>query len=287
MTREVIARRRGAAHHPRMNRLPSFSDVLRETRQARRLSQHELSRVTGVSQRHLSYLECGRARPSRPMVLALARSLGLRLREQNRWLTAAGFAPRFAERSLEDADMRPVHEALARLLEHAEPFPALVVDRAWNLVRANQGALRLFTALLGDVTTLWRRIGGEAPMNLLQLSFHPDGLQRHIVNRAEVTAWVLARTRREAEEHPEVRPVLDTVLGYPQVSEFLGALDPEHLPPPVLVEHYRFQGEDYRLFSVLSSFGTPLDVTADALRVEHFFPADAATRDHLLRLAGA
>ena len=170
----------------------AFGRVLRETRGARKLSQLDLARAAEISQRHLSFLESGRARPSRAMVLQLAESLDLPLRSRNRMLVAAGFAPVFPQRSLDSPDMAPVRQALERMLQHHEPFPALVMDRAWNILMANRAMERLF-AMLGDPAALWRRVCGEGPRIMYKLTFHPEGLRPLISNMDEVGPALLAR----------------------------------------------------------------------------------------------
>jgi transcriptional regulator with XRE-family HTH domain len=196
--------------------VPSFGQLLRSTRGARRLSQLQLAVEADVSQRHLSFLESGRALPSREMVLQLARALDLPLRERNRLLVSAGFAGLYPTRRLEAGDMQPVRAALELLLAHHEPYPAIVVDRAWNLFMANAAVPKVFGAM-GDLDQMFRRVCGERPPNVLEILFHPDGVQPYIRNFAEVAVPLLVRTAREALEHPHVQSVLDRVLDYPTV----------------------------------------------------------------------
>jgi len=264
---------------------PSFGVALRDCRRARKLSQLDLAVDAEVSQRHLSFLESGRAQPSREMVLQLAQTLDLPLRECNRLLQAAGFVGVYAQRALAAADMQPVREALELMLKHHEPFPAVVVDRAWNQFMANDALLRMFSAL-GDPDTVWRRVCGDGPRNVLKLTLHPEGLQPYIRNLAEIAPLMLARIAREALEHPAVQEVLDEVLRYPGIPSRWRSVDLHAQLPPVMPTEILIGGITLKLFTTLTTFGTPQDVTTDELRVEHFFPADAAT-DALLRQLAA
>jgi transcriptional regulator with XRE-family HTH domain len=266
--------------------VPSFGQLLRSTRGARRLSQLQLAVEADVSQRHLSFLESGRALPSREMVLQLARALDLPLRERNRLLVSAGFAGIYPTRRLEAGDMQPVRAALELLLAHHEPYPAIVVDRAWNLFMANAAVPKVFGAM-GDLDQMFRRVCGERPPNVLEILFHPDGVQPYIRNFAEVAVPLLVRTAREALEHPHVQSVLDRVLAYPTVPARWRSLDLSRSANPLPVLATEFSVGDHRLelFSMITTFGTPLDVTTDELRVEAFFPADAASEALLRALA--
>jgi len=263
----------------------SFGEVLRDTRGARKLSQLDLAVEAGISQRHLSFLESGRARPSRGMVLQLAESLDLPLRNRNRLLVAAGFAPLFPQRALDSEAMTPVREALQRLLTHHEPYPALVMDRGWNLLMTNR-ALERLTALQGDPAALWQRTCGDGPRNMLKLTFHPRGLRPLITNMAEVGSHLLSRARLEALEEPAVAQLLDEILAYPDTPARWKVAEPASYTPPVLATQMRLGEVRLNLFTMLSTFGTPQDLTTDSLRVEHLFPADAESEALLKRLAG-
>lgn len=264
--------------------LPPFGAVLRDNRRARRLSQLDLALQADVSQRHLSFLESGRAQPSRDMVLQLAGTLDLPLRERNRLLHAAGYAGVYAQRPLEAPDMLPVMQALQTLLHHHEPFPAVVVDRAWNVLQMNRVAPKLF-GLLGLDDAMWQRVCGDGPRNLLKLTLHPDGVRPYLANLADVVVPLLARTAREALEHPGVADVLDEVLRYPGLPRSWRQLDLRSAQLPVLPAVFRAGGMELRLLSMLTTFGTPQDVTTDELRVESFFPADAESEALLRHIA--
>lgn len=267
--------------------LPPFGHLLRDCRRAKKLSQLDLAVDAEVSQRHLSFLESGRAQPSREMVLQLARALDLPLRERNRLLTSAGFAGIYPQRKLEAADMQPVRSALELLLRHHEPYPAIVVDRAWNLFMQNAVIPKLF-GVLGDLDAVWRRVCGDGPRNIFKLMFHPEGLQPYIANLPEIAGPMLARTAREGLEHPAVAELLDEVLRYPGIPARWRSIDLHASQPlPVLPTELRLGGVSLRLFSMLTTFGTPQDVTTDELRVESFFPADAQSEQILRMLAAA
>ena len=264
-----------------------FGPALRRWRNERRLSQLELALSAGVSQRHVSFVESGRSRPSRDMVLQLAEAMDLPLRQRNQLLVTAGFAPTYAQRDLGDPDMAAVNQALDLILTHHEPNPALVLDRTWNMLRSNDAMTRML-ALLGDPDDLWRRVCGEGPRNLLKLTFHPDGARPFIRNWEEVANLLLWRSRREADAtaNAELHAVVDEILAYDGIPNDWRALDhPDGLPPPILPLEYGIGDARLSLFSMLSSFGTPLDVTAEEVRVETFFPADESSHQLLQGLA--
>lgn len=261
-----------------------FGPLLREVRTARRYSQLALAEHAEVSQRHLSFLESGRAQPSREMVLQLAQALELPLREQNRLLLAAGFAGVYPQRPLAAADMQPVREALQHLLNHHAPYPAVVVDRAWNVVMANAVMARIIS-LVADPATLWARCCPDGVPNLLKLTFHPEGLRPYVENFEELGPFLLAHTAREALEHPQVNPVLETVLRYPGIPPRWRSIEIPQQPLPVIPARFRIGAQRLSLFTMLCTFGTPRDITADELRVELSFPADAESEALLRGLA--
>jgi hypothetical protein len=231
-----------------------------------------------VSTRHLSFLESGRSQASREMVLVLGNALELSLRERNLLLTAAGFASVYRETSLDAGPMEHVRRALDRMLAQQEPYPALVLDRLWNATRMNQGCARLFARLLGGRTPPPDVLG-----NLAHALFHPEGLREAIVDWPDVAAWTAARLHREAAADPtpgpgSIRALRDTVLAYPGVPQGLQAPRLDTTPPIALPVHVRApDGAEARLFTMLTTLGTPLDVTAEELRVELYFPLDDAS----------
>lgn len=251
-------------------------ELLREWRQRRRRSQLELATEAEVSARHLSFVETGRSRPSRELVLHLAEHLDVPLRERNTLLLAAGFAPVYRERSLDDAEMDPVRDALDRVLAGHEPYPAVIVDRRWDLVTANGAALQLFTA--GVAPHLL-----EQPINAYRLGLHPEGLAPRVRNMGEYSHHLLSRLQREVvlSGDPGLADLLAEVRGYPDLTHPSTVdVDPARmlfLP----MELTTADGVDLSFFSTVATFGTALDVTVAELSIEAFYPADDRTRSHL------
>jgi len=261
-----------------------FATLLRERRRGQGFSQMTLAADAGLSQRHLSFLESNKARPSRAMVLQLAEALAMPLRERNRWLIAAGFAPLFAERPLHSPDMAPVKQALDLLLKQQEPYPAVVVDAGWNVLQANDATHRLLS-VFGDEAALWQRVCGTAAPNIMKLTFHPEGLRPFIQNMDELGPGLLARAIREARESEAAAEVLETVLSYPGIPARWRLAELWTPLAPVLPTRIGLGEVSLSFITMLCSFGTPLDLTADNLRVECLFPADALTETFLRRTA--
>ena len=248
--------------------------ALRQLRQQRRISQLELSMRVGVSQRHLSCIETGRARPSREMLHALLDALDAPLAERNDTLLAAGYAPAYTRRTLADAELAPVRNALTHLLAAHDPAPALVMDDAWNLLQANRG----LQALMGLLGVPPQALAGG--LNFLRALLVPGGLAGALVDPLPVCAEVWQRAQREAVHSPALRAICDELR--PQLPRRLLAPAPERATSPLLETALRtVDGAVLRFFSVFTTFGAPLDVTVASLRVEHFFPADEATRVHM------
>jgi transcriptional regulator with XRE-family HTH domain len=261
----------------------AVGDLLREWRQRRHLSQLDLACDAEVSTRHLSFIETGRAAPSREMVLKLAERLEVPLRARNTLLTAAGYAPVFAERPLGDPALAAARHAVDRLLTAHDPYPAIAIDRHWTLIANNRAAARLMTGV--DPALL------QPQANVLRLSLHPGGLATRIANLAEWRTHLLARLRRQIDVSAD--PVLAELLrelamypppdgtawNTPTVSHDYGSvLVPLQLRTPDGLLSF---------FSTTTIFGTPVDITLSEIALESFFPADAATGDLLRRTAGA
>ena len=259
----------------------TFGDELRGWRDRRRRSQLDLATEAGVSQRHLSFLETGRSKPSREMVLHLAGVLEVPLREQNTLLTAAGFAPQYAERGLDDPDLDQVRHVLEVLLEAHDPFPAYVVDRTWNLVLANDAAVG-FVSMLVDPSVM-AELGG----NVLRVSLHPEGLRSVVVNWDASAAAIVQRLTREVADRPgdeDLAQLLDEVTAYPGVDaiEALPSLPSgEDLLIPL---HIRTDDLDLRFFTTIATIGAPFDITLEELRLETLLPADRPTEETLREL---
>jgi transcriptional regulator with XRE-family HTH domain len=250
-----------------------FPDLLKAWRRKRRLSQLDLALSSGVSQRHVSFLESGRASPSRGMILRLSETLEVPLRERNDWLTAAGFAPLFKARPLDDPQMSQVMAAVRMMLANHEPFPAVAVDRAWT-IRLSNGPFQNLIAMLGE--NVWSRIGGPH-QNLMRLFFHPGGIRPLVTNWAEIAPLLWHRAEREAEAlgGQDMKAIL-AELG-PHLDAAVLRVAPGAPLVPVLPLKIDLDGVKVSLFTVISTFGTAQDVTTDELRIESLFPADEAT----------
>ncbi len=248
--------------------LTPFGAQLREWRQRRRLSQLDLAGDADVSTRHLSFVETGRAMPSREMVLRLADRLEVPLRERNRLLTAAGFAPMYAERSLDDPALTAAREAVELVLKGHEPYPALAVDRHWSLVSYNRAVL----PLLADVAPALIL----PPINVLRLSLHPQGLAPRIINLAQWRAHLLARVRQQVlvSADPVLAALADELRAYPAPPDASHEVVEASVVVPLLL---RTPAGTLSFISTTTVFGTPVDVTLSELALETFFPADAAT----------
>ena len=249
-------------------------ELLRQWRERRRISQLDLSIQADISTRHLSFVETGRSAPSREMVLHLADNLDVPLRERNHLLLAAGYAPVFSERTLDSPQMAAVRQAVRLVLRAHEPYPAVVIDRGWNLVDAN-ATIALLTA--GSAPELL-----EPPVNVLRLSLHPQGVAPRIVNLGEWRGHLLGRLRREiaVTGDPELAALLDELRGYPSGDT---ASEAESAGSGEVVAPLRIRTElgELSFFGTVATFGTPLDVTVAELSIESFFPADPQTAEAL------
>ena len=247
-------------------------DLLRAWRRQRRLSQLDLACLADVSTRHLSCVETGRARPSRDFLLHVAEHLDVPLRGRNDLLLAGGFRPLYGETDLDAPGMEQVRQALALVLGHHEPFPALVVDRTWHLVQANAGAGLLLEGVSPAL------LAGRP--NVLRLSLHPDGIAPRVRDLAVFSGHVLGRLRRQVAltGDAELAALHDELAGYPGVS----VVEPvtEH-PGVVLPLRLASPGGDLSFFTTAATFGTAADVTLAELTVEQFFPADAQTAERV------
>ena len=261
----------------------SFGSALRELRKARDLSQLDLAELAATSQRHLSFLEKGRSQPSRVMVLQIAEALGLSLRNRNRLLLAAGYAAAYPQRALTEAAMEPLRQALQRMLRHHKPYPAIVVNRRWDLVLMNGTVARLF-ALVGDGEAIWRKVCPDGRRNILKMIFHPEGLRPYIKNFDEVARMLLGYVQREALESAGAAEILEELLRETGLNRRHRPVEPAPQPSPVFTTDLEAGGVKLRLFTMISTFGTPQDVTADELRVGSFYPADDESETFLRSL---
>jgi transcriptional regulator with XRE-family HTH domain len=250
-------------------------DHLREWRQRRHLSQLDLAGDAEISARHLSFVETGRSAPSRDMVLKLAERLEIPLRERNVLLVAAGFAPAFPQRALDDPALKPVRAAINLVLRAHEPNPALAYDRHWNLVSAN----RMVMPLLEGIPA---RLLGQ-PFNVMRLAFHPEALAARTVNLAEWCGHLLERLHRqcEATADPELIKLYHELRAY-SIPVRSAPLASDNVAIPFKM---RLGDDVLSFFSTTMIFGTPVDITLSELALETFFPADDPTAERLRSLA--
>jgi len=259
----------------------TFGDELRRWRTTRRMSQLDLAVAAEVSQRHVSFLETGRSKPSPEMVVHLGGVLDMALRDQNALLAAAGFAPAFAERGLDDPDLDQVRHVLDTLLAAHGHYPAYVVDRGWDLVLANPAAL-LVTGFLGSDTA------PEIVGNAMRLSLHPDGIKPYVADWERFATTLLHRLEREVAHRPQderLVALLEEARTYPDVAELPDRPlmpDGNDLLVPV---HLRLGDLELRFFTTIATIGAPFDVTLEELRLETLLPADAETETFLREAA--
>jgi transcriptional regulator with XRE-family HTH domain len=246
---------------------PGVGPLLRDWRRRRRLSQLDLALEAGVSARHLSFVETGRSRPSPDMVLQLAEQLDVPLRNRNQLLLAAGHAPVFEQHDLEDPEMAPVRRAIDLILDGHDPYPAVVIDRAWEMLGANRAVALLIAGVAPDLL--------EPPVNVLRLSLHPDGVAPRIVNLGEWRGHLLDRLERQIAltGDPALTALLDELSAYPAPQRDAG--EPEIAVP------LRLDTElgELSFISTVATFGTAVEVTASELSIESFFPADEQTAE--------
>ncbi len=252
-----------------------FGAVLKEWRQVRRVSQLDLGLSAGVSSRHISFLETGRSRPSRGMVLRLCDELEVPFAQRNRMLSAAGMSPAYAERDLSEADMAPMRAAMEWTLKRHEPYPAMAIDRHWRLVALNAVSAQLlagFEVQVGD--------------SLIDMMVDSKGVRQALVNYEEILRHMIARLRVESA-HFGHDPVLDN--GIARMEERLGeaVFEVDGIKPAIIPAVYEFGGMQLSFFSTISQFGSAEDIALSELRIEMMFPADEATRLALEALAGA
>lgn len=251
---------------------------MRDWRSRRRLSQLDLALDADISPKHLSFIETGRAHPSREMILHLAEQLGIPLRERNVLLTSAGFAPVFPEHSLDDDALQAARQTVDLILQGHEPNPALAIDRRWNLITAN----RTVGVFLKDVSAEQL----QPPINVLRLSLHPQGLAPKILNFAEWRMHLFERLRRQIETTADavLMDLEKELKSYPglESSSVNGRVDSSKIAIPIKL----LAGEkELSFISTTTIFGTPLEITLSEIAIESFFPADQATTEWLRQLA--
>ncbi len=254
--------------------------LLREWRAARRLSQLDLALEAGVSARHLSWVETGKAQPSRDVIERLAEALGMPLRERNALLLAAGYAPQYPETALATPELAQVRRAIDFILDQQEPYPAFLLNRHWDVLQANQAAVRVNGFVLGGRPSAHR--------NMLRQFFDPADLRAAVANWEEVAGDLIHHLHGAVAAAPTdavARALLDEVLAYPGVPARWRARQLGAAPSPLLTTVFHRDGEELRFFSTITTFGTPRDVTLDELHIECCFPVDEATAELCRMLA--
>jgi len=264
-----------------MNQMTApFGDMMKRWRTSRRLSQLDLALNAQVSARHLSFIETGRAKPSRQMVIQLAEALDVPLRDRNALLQAAGFAPIYRETALDAPEMAHMKSVLQFILERHEPYGAVVLDRHWNILMSNQ-AMGRFAPFIEDPAS------GGNPTNVMRLTFHPRGFRPYIVNWPEVAAPLLQRLQREAAASwadTGSSDLLREMLSYPGVQQDWANADVER-SSLLLPVHLKKGDVEVKLFTSIATLGTAQDITLHELRIETFFPADKASETLIRKLA--
>jgi transcriptional regulator with XRE-family HTH domain len=265
------------ASQPASAALPSTSShvgaLLREWRAAKRLSQLDLALEVGMSARHLSCVETGKAQPSRDLVARLADALEMPLRERNTLLVAAGYAAKYTETDLSTAQMAPVRRAIEFVLRQQEPYPALVTNRHWDVLLANDALLRLFGRMRG---------GPPRHDNVMRQVFDPQDMRPFVANWEEVAGDLIRHLHNEVAAAPsdaKARALLDEVLAYPGIPAGWRTRDPSATPLPLLTTVFHMDGTELQFLSTFSRFGASRDVTIDELRIECLFPADDSTAE--------
>jgi transcriptional regulator with XRE-family HTH domain len=249
-------------------------NLLRDWRRRRHLSQLDLALEAGVSARHVSFVETGRSRPSAEMVLHLAEQLEVPLRDRNQLLLAAGYAPRFGQRSLDEPEMQPVREAIELVLGAHDPYPAAVVDRGWNLVAANAG--------IGLLTEGASPALLEPPANALRIALHPDGMAPRTANLGEWRAHLLERLARQVALTGDE----DLTALYNELSAYPGPPTEDYAGTDLGIFvplRLRSGDEELSFLSTVTTFGTAVDITVAELSIEAFLPADEATAEAMRR----
>jgi transcriptional regulator with XRE-family HTH domain len=257
----------------------TFGRLLRHWRQARGLSQLALALDAEISSRHVSFLETGRTTPSREMVQRLGAVLDLPLDERNALALAAGYAPAYGERELAAPELAHVHRALSFILRQQEPYPAIVVDRTWNVVMHNEASTRIFGRFRAA------RLSPDVAGNALLATFHPDGIRQFIVNWEELAGPLIHTVHREAATSEAAARLRDALLAYPGVPARWKVPDPIAAAAPVLSMQLKRDDLSLAFFSTITTLATPQDVTLQQLRIECFHPADTATEAIARQLA--
>ncbi|NER79088.1 MAG: helix-turn-helix transcriptional regulator [Leptolyngbya sp. SIO1D8] len=265
----------------------SFGDLIKHWRKQRGFSQLSLSLASGVSQRHISFLESGRSQPSREMILQLAEILEIPLREQNKMLTVAGFVPVFTESELSAPELAPIHQALEFTLKQQEPYPALVMDRYWNQLESNQATQRLLNGLV-QPEQLLPCVMPSGQLNLMKVMLHPQGLRSVVANWEDIVPDLVQRVHRESltkGQNETSQVLLQELLSYPDVEDLWQSKISENWQVPLLMVNFVKDSLELQFFSTITTLGTPYDITLQELRIECFFPGDEITAKRMQQFA--
>jgi transcriptional regulator with XRE-family HTH domain len=280
MTSEVMEFSPSARIMPPVHSLTAHAGtLLREWRTSRRLSQMDLALEANVSPRHLSCVETGKAQPSRDMISRLADALGMPLRERNALLISAGYAPKYRETQLDSPEMVRVRRAIEFILQQQEPYPAIVTNRYWDVLLANEATKRIFSFL---------KPGGPRAGNVLRQIFDPLDMRSVLRNWEELAIDIIRHVHNQVAVAPsdtKARALLEEILAYPGVPEEWRTREPGSLPQPLMNTIFGKDDVELRFFSTITTFGTPHDVTLEELRIECMFPADDATAEFCRKMA--
>ncbi|MEO1430645.1 MAG: helix-turn-helix transcriptional regulator [Cyanobacteria bacterium J06633_8] len=264
----------------------TFGNLLRHHRKLRNFSQLDLALASDVSQRHISFLESGRANPSQEMILQLATVLDIPLREQNVMLTTAGFAPIYCESDLSSPEFEPIRKALDFILLSQTHSPMLIMDRYWNLIQTNPVSQRLMNWLI-DSEDLQSRFCIDGKINLMRLMLHPQGLKPFVSNWEETANHLIKRVYREAitnEKNEQPRQLYQEFMTYPDVPQLWKLSNSQSWQMPLLTVNFFKDGLNFNFFSAIATLGTPQDIMLQELRIETLFPADEITQNNLTKL---
>ena len=255
----------------------NFTTTLRQWRKQRKVSQLELALAAEVSQRHISWLETGRSQPSREMVVKLSEALDIPLRDRNHLLNTAGFANLYSQKSLDEPAMAPITDMLKTMLEHHEPYPAYVVDRYWNIKMKNQAANLMFE-VAGSAEDIWKQVDDNGEHNIARLMLHPNGLRHYIQNWSEIISPFVKRLKEEVNESDDLQIIsrFNELASYINESDLCSINANEELRPVLPIIYGKGQAQ-LSLYSIISTFGTAQDITANELRIESFYPSDKQT----------
>jgi len=259
------------------SRQTPFSKTLSHWRKRQKVSQLELSLAANVSQRHISWLETGRSQPSREMVINLSEALQIPLQDRNQLLNSAGFSKLYSHRDLSEPSMAPVMEMLRTILDHHEPYPAYAVDRYWNIKMQNQASKNMFN-MLGGHDKIWNDVDDNGERNIARLTLHPNGLRNYVQNWPEIAAPFIKRLRSEALESNDraFTSRLEEYETFIKPSDFPSA-DPHQDLTPLLPIIFGSKEAPLHFYSIISTFGTAQDITANELKIESLYPSNTQT----------